>query len=60
MQSRVEYFKDLIEDCVEAVAETNLAPEDTSHAIAALILSDSYNGLRKAILQASAAIAHRE
>lgn len=60
MQSRVEYFKDLIEDCIEAVAETNLAPEDTSHAIAALILSDSYNGLRKSILQASAAIAHRE
>ena len=60
MQSRVEYFVDLLEDCVEAVAQANLAPEDTSQAIAALILSDSYNGLRKAILQASAAIAHRE
>jgi hypothetical protein len=60
MQSRVEYFVDLLEDCVEAVAQANLAPEDTSQAIAALILSDSYNGLRKSILQASAAIAHRE
>lgn len=60
MQSRVEYFTDLLEDCLEAVAQTNLAPEDTSQAIAALILSDSYNGLRKALLQASATVAHRE
>lgn len=53
MQSRIEYFTELLEDCVEAVAQANLAPEDTSLAIAALVLSDSYNGVRKAVLQAA-------
>lgn len=56
MQSRVEYFTDLIEDCKEAVDQANLPPEQVSHALAALILSDSYNGLRKALLQAAATV----
>jgi len=58
MQSRIEYFADLLDDCVEAVAQTNLATEDTGPVIAALVMSDSYNGLRKALLQASTMVAN--
>ena len=47
--SRAEYFKDLIEDC--KIAVDGLPDEDKPILIAALILSDSLNGLRKALLQ---------
>jgi metal-responsive CopG/Arc/MetJ family transcriptional regulator len=52
MNSRSEYFKDLITDCVHAVNELDIDEEHQGAIIAALIQSDSYNGLRKAMLQA--------
>jgi hypothetical protein len=47
--SRAEYFKDLVGDCEIAVQEFPV--KDQSAIIAALIISDSINGLRKALLQ---------
>ena len=55
MNSRSEYFKDLIADCVQAVDDLDINEEHQGVVIAALIQSDSYNGLRKAMLQALAA-----
>ena len=52
MNSRSEYFKDLIADCIQAVDEIGVSEEHRGTIIAALIQSDSYNGLRKATLQA--------
>ena len=52
MNSRSEYFKDLIADCIHAVDEMGVTEEHQGVVIAALIQSDSYNGLRKAMLQA--------
>ena len=53
MNSRAEYFKDLLVDCVEAVDEIGIDEDQQGVVIAALIQSDSYNGLRKAMLQAT-------
>jgi hypothetical protein len=47
--SRPEYFKDLLEDC--KIAVDGLPDEDKPILIAALILSDSLNGIRKTLLQ---------
>ena len=55
MNSRSEYFKFLITDCVQAVDDLGIDEEHRGVVIAALIQSDSYNGLRKAMLQALAA-----
>jgi len=52
MLSRTEYFKDLLADCLEATRELRLDPADEAIIVAALIKSDSDNGLRKALLQA--------
>jgi|TARA_R110000868_G_scaffold67494_2_gene200272 hypothetical protein len=52
MNSRSEYFKDLIADCIQAVDEIGVTEEYRGTIIAALIQSDSYNGMRKAMLQA--------
>ena len=54
MNSRSDYFKDLIVDCVDAVDELDIPLEQQGAIIAALIQSDSYNGMRKAMLQAMA------
>ena len=51
MLSRSEYFRDLLEDCVIAARQAEIDGEDMGVVIAALVLSDSYNGLRKALLQ---------
>jgi hypothetical protein len=53
VNSRLEYFKDLIADCAQAVDELGIEEEHQGVVIAALIQSDSYNGLRKALLQAT-------
>lgn len=50
--SRTEYFKDLLGDCFDAVRQQDVAPEDEAMLVAALIQSDSYNGIRKAMTQA--------
>ena len=52
MFTRVEYYKDLLADCMDAVDQMEISKEHHGAIIAALIQSDSYNGLRKAMLQA--------
>lgn len=54
MSARQAYYEDLLEDCMNAVLETGVPEEHQGVVIAALIQSDSYNGLRKALLQAAA------
>jgi hypothetical protein len=54
MLSRVEYFRDLIEDCQTALRQAGVDERDEATVIAALVQSDSYNGLRKALLQRAA------
>lgn len=49
--SRKDYFIDVIRDCVNATAEAGVPPDQRSAIIVALLLSDSVNGLRKALLQ---------
>lgn len=45
--ARAEYFKDLVSDCI--IAAEQLPHKDQASIIAALIIADSINGLRKAI-----------
>jgi hypothetical protein len=52
MFTRVEYYKDLLADCIDAVDQMEISEEHHGAIIAALIQSDSYNGMRKAVLQA--------
>jgi hypothetical protein len=47
--SRAEYFKDLLEDC--HIAAIEYPKEDRAVIMAALIVSDSLNGIRKTLLQ---------
>jgi hypothetical protein len=47
--SRSDYFKDLLNDCIAAVE--NYPDYACPTLVAALIISDSINGLRKALLQ---------
>jgi hypothetical protein len=53
MSARQAYYEDLLEDCMNAVIETGVPEDQQGVVIAALIQSDSYNGLRKALLQAA-------
>lgn len=52
MNARREYLEDLLQDCYEAV-EGKVPEEQKPVVVAALILSDSLNGLRKAMLQSA-------
>ena len=54
MSTRQVYYQDLLLDCINAADSMNIPHEHQPVVIAALIQSDSYNGLRKAILQAAA------
>lgn len=47
---RREYFKDVLGDAIAVCEEMKIDPEDQGAVIAALIQSDSLNGLRKAML----------
>lgn len=47
---RAEYFQDLLKDCFDAVERANIPEDDEAVVVAALIFSDSLNGLRKALL----------
>ena len=49
--SRSEYFRDLLVDCYAATAAAEVPLEHAAAVVAAMVLSDSYNGLRKALLQ---------
>ena len=54
MLSRKIYFEDLLTDCIDAVEPVEIPLDQRGEVIAALVLSDGYNGLRKSILQAEA------
>jgi hypothetical protein len=54
MSTRLDYFDDLLRDCLRAVVDIGIPPQHQNVVIAALIQSDSLNGLRKALLQAEA------
>lgn len=48
--TRKDYFEDLLSDCLDATEAAGIeAPDEVSRVVAALILSDSLNGLRKAL-----------
>jgi hypothetical protein len=51
VSTRQFYFQDLLKDCINAVLEMDIPLDQRGVVIAALIHSDSYNGLRKALLQ---------
>jgi hypothetical protein len=53
MSARQVYYEGLLLDCINAADSMNIPQEHQPIVIAALIQSDSYNGLRKAILQAA-------
>ena len=54
MGNRFAYFDDLLKDCLHVVDAVGIPPEHQGAVIAALIQSDSLNGLRKALLQIEA------
>lgn len=47
--ARTEYLKDLIKDCKTACEAEGIEEQDQGVVIASMILSDSLNGLRKAL-----------
>jgi len=56
MDHRVRYMIDLIEDCKKAMGEHRDEkafehPQDRAKIIAALVVADSFNGLRKAMVE---------
>jgi hypothetical protein len=53
MSARQVYYEGLLLDCINAADSMGIPQEHQPIVIAALIQSDSYNGLRKAILQAA-------
>jgi hypothetical protein len=59
MSARIAYYTDLLDDCVTAVKEVGLEEQYWAPVISALIQSDSYNGLRKAVLQPQVSIPPR-
>lgn len=48
--ARTEYLRDLLQDCKLACEQEGIHVDDQGVVIAAMILSDSINGLRKALL----------
>lgn len=52
--SRVEYFSDLIADCTDVATRAGVHEADLPVFVAALVLCDGMNGLRKALLTAPA------
>jgi hypothetical protein len=54
MSARQSYFEDLLIDCLGAVENAEVPIEHWGAVVAALVMSDSYNGLRKATIQAEA------
>ena len=58
MSSRIQYFIDLLKDCDDAAEEFNSAMNEQQHMqlMTALILSDSLNGVRRALLDVADAV----
>lgn len=52
MNARKLYFDDLLNDCIDAADAAEVPEEHQPAIVAALVLSDSLNGLRKALIQA--------
>lgn len=48
--SRVEYFTDLVTDCTDVATRAGVDQADMPVFVAALVLCDGLNGLRKALL----------
>jgi hypothetical protein len=48
--SRVEYFSDLISDCTDVATRAGVDQADMPVFVAALVLCDGLNGVRKALL----------
>lgn len=64
MNTRTEYFEHVLDDALHAAGLTlesleGKSPGDLAPVLAALILSDSLNGLRKALLDLSEATRRR-
>lgn len=57
--SRTDYFVDLLEDCYNAVRQLKVPAQDEAVIVAAMIQSDSLNGLRKALLSVTATLSDR-
>lgn len=57
---RQEYFVDLLKDCKEVCEREGIEPDDQGIVTAALIFSDSVNGLRKALMTPSFVFSRRE
>ncbi len=51
MTPRSNYFCDLIDDCVSAAQSADVQPDERAFLIAALILADALNGVRKALVE---------
>lgn len=51
MGARAEYFEDLLRQCKQLLQNAEIPEEDEGIVMAALIISDGLNGLRKALLQ---------
>ena len=60
MSTRQAYFDDLLNDCLNSVDEAGIPDEQKGVVVAALIQSDSYNGLRKAMLQVQVLRSHTQ
>lgn len=56
---RQEYFVDLLRDCKEVCERQGIEPEDQAIVTAALIFSDSMNGIRKALMTPSFVMAQQ-
>ena len=60
MSTRQAYFDDLLNDCLNSVEEAGIPEEQKGVVVAALIQSDSYNGLRKALIQVQVLRSHTQ
>lgn len=47
---RREYMKDVLQDALAVCQDLQIEPEDVGAVVAALIESDSFNGIRKAMM----------
>lgn len=56
---RREYMKDVLQDALAVCEDVGIPLEDQGVVIAALIQSDSYNGIRKAMLTPNYVVAQQ-
>ena len=51
MSARSTYCQDVVKDCIEAIENFDFDSDAQTILIAALILADAINGVRKAVLE---------